>query len=256
MSPKMKSICSRSVIGAKFIADSCRAKTHPNFCVTWPSHRGKSVASQSLYPYSHGPDTMGMSFTEKIALALKGLPVQRIEKAVATTQAAGITITAMDVCTHLMCKGSVEKVIDALILAKSEGIPASWNELCAIDLATKGTATDVIKVVQESTQAHELTLSTFTKETKEQLGGICRNGKPVKATCKITYKLPLSHVFSTRLDFLQERLAARIATVIFESADMTRLLMSRNEHETSLLVLAKTVMPTVSCVELKYETAG
>jgi uncharacterized protein YqfA (UPF0365 family) len=178
-----------------------------------------------------------------------------VEKVMAAAQVAGAPVSTADVCTHLLCKGSVEKVVEALALAAREGIPASWHELCTIDLATAGGKVDVIGVVRESMQVKEMTFSTFMADSKEPLCGVCRDGTRVKAQCHISYRLPMSHVFGTCMGFLQERLAARICAGTFDAGDAVGLQMARTEHEASLLVLAKAVMPTVLRLELEYEIA-
>ncbi|MDB6064784.1 MAG: hypothetical protein JWR26_992 [Pedosphaera sp.] len=197
---------------------------------------------------------MSISITEKIALKLRGLPVGRIEKALVAAQAAGISLNLHDVSTHLLCGRSVEPVIAALTLAKQEGVPTSWQELSAIDLASPGQKYDVLSAVRACVQVQELTFSNFGPALKEGLAGICRDGSRIGAECHVVYRLPVSHVFALRLDFLQERLAVRIAALIFDSATPIQLQMCRSEHESSLLVLAHTVMPTVRKVEVRYET--
>ena len=152
--------------------------------------------------------------------------------------------------------GAVEPLVEAFILAKREAVPTSWNELCAIDLASKGQKFDVVSAVQASTQIREITFSSFAPDMKERIVGICRDGSRVQAQCHLLYRLPVSHVFGLRLEFLQERLAARMGVLIFDAASPARLQMSRSEHESSLLVLAQTVMPTVQKVELRYDVGA
>jgi uncharacterized protein YqfA (UPF0365 family) len=199
---------------------------------------------------------VSISIIEKIALKLRGLPVGRIQRAIATAQAADISLSHDDIATHLLCRRPVEPVIEALILAKRDGVPTSWQELCAIDLASQGQKFDVLSAVRASSQVREFTFSSFAPDLKEELVGICRDGSRVRAQCRILYRLPVSHVFALRLEFLQERLAARIATVIFDADTPARLKLSGSEHESSLLVLAKTVIPTVQKVEVRYEMAA
>ena len=193
---------------------------------------------------------------DKIALKLRGLPIGRIQKAMAAAQAAGISLRHDDISPHLLCGRPIEPVIEALTLAKREGVPTSWLELCAVDLMSQGQKFDVLSAVRACSQVREFTFASFAPDLKEGLVGICRDGSQVRAQCHILYRLPVSHVFALRLEFLQERLAARLATIIFNSATPARLHMSRSEHESSLLVLAQAVMPTVQKVEVKYETAA
>jgi SigmaW regulon antibacterial len=196
---------------------------------------------------------VSLSITEKIGLKLRGLPVGRIQKALALAQAAGISLNHEEIAVHLMCGRPVEPIIEALILAKREGVPTSWQELSAVDLASQGKKFDVLSAVRASAEIREMTFSSFSPDLKEPLAGICRDGSRVKAECHLLYRLPVSHVFALRLEFLQERLATRIAALIFDAANPARLQMSRTEHEGSLLVLAQSVMPTVQKVELKYD---
>lgn len=198
---------------------------------------------------------MALTFTEKIALKLRGLPVGRIEKTTAAAKEAGISLGPNDISAFLLAGGSIERVIEALILAKREGIPTSWDELCAIDLAGRGQNFDALGAVRSSIQVREMTFSTFAADRKEALEGICRDGSRTKAQCRVQYRLPVSHVFGSRMEFLQERLAARIAANIFDSATPIRLEMARSSHENSLLALAKAVMPTVQMAEVRYTAA-
>ena len=197
---------------------------------------------------------MGLSLTEKAGLKLRGLPVGRIEKAMAMAEEAGIAVNVADFSAHLLCRGSIEKVVEALVLAKREGVPASWSELCALDLAGSGGNFNILTVVRDSAQVRESIFTTFADDLKEPICGICRDGSRVSAECKVSYRLPLSHVFGSRMDFLQERLATRIGAYIFDAVSAVRLQMSRSEHEASLLVLAQKIMPTLAKLELRYST--
>jgi len=144
-------------------------------------------------------------------------------------------------------------------LAKRKGVSTSWNELCAIDLANltnQGQKFDVVSAVRASTQVRELVFSSFAPDMRERLIGICRDGSRVQAQCHILYRLLVSHVFGSRLEVLQQRLAARVGVLIFDATSPAHLQMSRSEHESSLLVLAQTVMPTVQKVEVRYDTAA
>jgi uncharacterized protein YqfA (UPF0365 family) len=198
---------------------------------------------------------MSLSLIEKIALWLRKIPAGRIQKAMATAQADGISLGLDDLSVHFLCGRPFEPVVEALILAKREGVPTSWSELSAIDLASKGQKFDVLSAVRACVQVRELTFSTFAPDLKEPLSGICRDGSRVKAECHILYRLPVSHVFALRLEALQEGLGTRIGALISDAASPDQLPISRFEHQRSLLALAQTIMPTVQKVELKYDTA-
>src|SRR5262245_12299392 len=103
----------------------------------------------------------------------------------ATADAAGIPLSCNDISTHLLCQRPVEPVVEALALARREGIPTSWQELCAIDLASRGQKFDVLSAVRASTQVREFTFSTFGSDMKERLSGICRDGSRMQAQCQI-----------------------------------------------------------------------
>ena len=127
-------------------------------------------------------------------------------------------------------------------------MPSIWR--------VQGQKFDVLSAVRVSTQIRELSFSSFAPDMKERLVGVCRDGSRVQAQCHILYRLLVSHVFGSRLEVLQQRLAARVGVLIFDATSPAHLQMSRSEHESSLLVLAQTVMPTVQKVEVRYDTAA
>jgi uncharacterized protein YqfA (UPF0365 family) len=199
---------------------------------------------------------MRISFVDFIFLKLQGLPVGRIRKAMALSESARLSLSLHDICSHLLAGGSPESVLEALILARREGVPTSWSQLCAIDLASVGQQEfTVLSAVQASIPLREFTFSTFAPDLTQPLAGICRDGSRLQAQCRIQYHLDVSHVFGQRLNLLQERLAARIAALMFDAANPQELRISQAAHETSLLVLAQTVMPTVKEVALTFERA-
>lgn len=195
-------------------------------------------------------------FFDQLASLMRKVPVKEIKRCLKLARENGIEVTAAGLEGHHLAGGSIGELMDALILAKKTGVPATWTELMTIDLVSKQLKTDVVSVVRECAGGlREFSFDTPGKEMKGPLAGICRDGSRVRARCVVHYQLPVAHVFGSRLELLQERVGAQIMARIFDAEDPVRLRMRQSAIESELLVLAQTAMTTVRQVEVSFETA-
>ena len=67
-----------------------------------------------------------------------------------TAVKSGINVSIDDLSTHHLAGGNVDMIIAALINAQKANIDLTFDQACAIDLATKGTSKNVVEAVHTS----------------------------------------------------------------------------------------------------------
>jgi len=89
-----------------------------------------------LWTRSHASGA-GISLVDLITMTLRRVNPAVIVDARAVAARAGIAheFSVRDMQAHYLAGGNVAKVVNALIVAKAAGIPLSWDEAAARDLA-------------------------------------------------------------------------------------------------------------------------
>ncbi|MEC8718463.1 MAG: flotillin-like FloA family protein, partial [Verrucomicrobiota bacterium] len=78
-----------------------------------------------------------VSYTELIALRLRGVPVGPVVNVRITAIKSGLPLSIDELSTHFLAGGNIEAVVQALIAARKANIYLEFDSACAIDLATK-----------------------------------------------------------------------------------------------------------------------
>jgi len=191
---------------------------------------------------------MKISFAEQFFMSLRKSPIRKIKKALNEAEKAGIEISVQQAEAHSLAGGDIEKVVEALVLAKQKDVVADFMTLTTVDL----TDNDPISAVEKCTADLAYDFSTYFKDSKEPIRGFCKDGTEVFAKCKIRYRNPVSHIFGDRIPLVQENISARIAILINTSDDLKSLEMRTEEHSTVLLPLAKRFVEPVKKIELAF----
>lgn len=84
-------------------------------------------------------------FVQLVSMRLRKVDLRTIIFSHIRTAKAGIAVPVVTLETHYLAGGRVPNVISALIAAHKAGIPMTWDDLAALDLANH----DVLAMVQE-----------------------------------------------------------------------------------------------------------
>lgn len=131
-----------------------------------------------------------VTFTELIALRLRGVPVGLIVDNRITAVKSGLPITIDDLSTHYLAGGSVQMVVLALIAARKAGIHLVFDRACAIDLATKGTGKTVLEAVKTSVNPKVIDCPE-AKTGRLTIDGVAKDGIVIKAKARVTVRTNL-----------------------------------------------------------------
>jgi len=131
-----------------------------------------------------------VTFTELIALKLRGVPVGIIVDTRITAVKSGIPITIDDLSTHYLAGGNIEAVVQALIAAKKAGIHLDFDRSCAIDLATKGTGKTVLEAVKTSVNPKVIDCPAASSG-KVTIDAVAKDGIAVKVKARVTVRTNL-----------------------------------------------------------------
>ncbi len=192
---------------------------------------------------------MPLTFIDSLKLRLKNIPVKPIKNALRKAEDEKIAITLHELESHFLASGDPERVIDAMVLAKKNGMSVNLINISAIDLTGK----DPVEVVEECLEEKQVVFDTYSKDTHDKIIGYSKDQTRVMASCTLTYNPPINHVFGWKPDSLQEMLSAKISVLINTSESYKELIMKQSQHEAQLLVYAKDKVESVKKIELDYK---
>ncbi len=131
-----------------------------------------------------------VTFTELIALRLRGVPVGLVVDSRITAVKSGLAVTIDDLSTHYLAGGNIEMVVLALIAARKAGIHLDYDRACAIDLATKGTGKTVLEAVKTSVNPKVIDCPAPTTG-KSTIDAVAKDGIVIKAKARVTVRTNL-----------------------------------------------------------------
>jgi uncharacterized protein YqfA (UPF0365 family) len=171
-----------------------------------------SFLSVWLKAYSSGAP---VSMWNLVAMRyLRKLPYSAIVDARIMAVKAGLPITVNEFETHYMAGGDIIMTIHGLINTQKAGIPLSWNQACAIDLATKGTEKSIIEAVRTSINPKVIDCPD-PKSGRSTIDGVAKDGIQVKARARVTVRSNLEHyVGSAQEETIIARVGEGIVTTI------------------------------------------
>jgi len=125
-----------------------------------------------------------VSMIRLVGMKLRRIRVTPIIDAYIQAKKAGLNIEIVDLETHYMAGGNVEKIVVALISAHSAKIPLSVDQAKAIDLAGR----DVAKAVK-------MCVTPMVIETG-WISAVAKNGIELKVKAKFTARASISRLVS------------------------------------------------------------
>ncbi len=171
-----------------------------------------SFLSVWLKAYSSGAP---VSMWNLVAMRyLRKLPYSVIVDARIMAVKSGQVISVNEIETHYMAGGDIIETVQGLINAQKAGIELSFNQACAIDLATKGTEKSITEAVRTSVNPKVIDCPD-PRSGKTTIDGVAKDGIQVKARARVTVRSNLEHyVGSAQEETIIARVGEGIVTTI------------------------------------------
>jgi uncharacterized protein YqfA (UPF0365 family) len=171
-----------------------------------------SFISVWLKAYSSGAP---VSMWNLVAMRyLRKLPYSDIVNARIMAVKAGLVISVNEFETHYMAGGDILQTVSGLINSQKAGISLTFDQACAIDLATKGTEKSIIEAVRTSINPKVIDCPD-PKSGRTTIDGVAKDGIQVKARARVTVRSNLEHyVGSAQEETIIARVGEGIVTTI------------------------------------------
>ena len=145
---------------------------------------------------------------------LRKLPYSLIVDARIMAVKAGMEISVNELETHYMAGGDIIQTIQGLINALKARMPLSWDQACAIDLATKGTPKSILEAVRTSINPKVIDCPS-PAAGKTTIDGVAKDGIQVRARARVTVRSNLEqYVGSAQEETIIARVGEGIVTTI------------------------------------------
>jgi uncharacterized protein YqfA (UPF0365 family) len=176
-----------------------------------------------------------VTFTELIALKLRGVPVGLIVDSRIAAVRSGVGLTIDELSTHLLAGGNVQMTVLALIAAKKADIHLVFDRACAIDLATKGTGKTLIEAVRTSINPRVIDCPA-PRAGKTTIDGVAKDGIVVKARARVTVRTNLDRfVGGATEETIIARVGEGIVSAIGSSPSYKNILASPDRISRAVL---------------------
>lgn len=147
-----------------------------------------------------------VSIATLVAMRLRGVPYQLLVDARITAVKAGLDLSIAQFETHYLAGGDVIQTTQALINAQKAGLTLSWDQACAIDLATKGTDKSVMEAVRTSINPKVINCPS-SNAPRNTIDGVAKDGIQVKVRARVTVRSNLERYVGSALE---ETIIARV----------------------------------------------
>ena len=131
-----------------------------------------------------------VTFSELIALRLRGIPVGAVVDERITAVKAGIPLTTDELSTHMLAGGDIRMVVRALIAAQKANIALDFDRACAIDLATRNTEKSVLSAVMTSVNPRVIDCPSAASG-RTTIDAVAKDGIQLRARARVTVRTAL-----------------------------------------------------------------
>jgi len=167
-----------------------------------------------------------VSFTNLVAMRLRGVPTSLIVDSRITATKAGLDLSTDELESHYLAEGNLLPTVRAIIAAQKANISLDWAQACAIDLATKGTSKSVVEAVQTSINPKVI---DCVIEGRDTIDGVAKDGIQVKVRARVTVRSNLEHyVGSAQEETVIARVGESIVSTIGSSENYKVVLENPN----------------------------
>ena len=178
-----------------------------------------------------------MSMLTLIAMRLRGVPYGMIVDSRIMAVKAGLNLTINQLEEHYLAAGNLIATIQALIASEKAGMDLSWNQACAIDLATRGTGKTVGEAVRTSINPKVIDCPA-PASGKTSIDAVAKDGIQVKVRARVTVRTNLERfVGGAQEETIIARVGEGIVTTI-GSADTYKFVLE-NPDRISKVVLSR-----------------
>lgn len=132
-----------------------------------------------------------VSIRQLVTMRLRRVPYAFLVDTRITAIKAGIQLSIDEVETHYLAGGDVLQTTQGIINAQKARIQLSWNEACAIDLATKGTGKSVIDAVRTSINPKVIDCPNPVSG-RATIDAVAKDGIQVKVRARVTVRSNLA----------------------------------------------------------------
>lgn len=176
-----------------------------------------------------------VSMFRLIGMKMRKVDYKKLVQFYIIAQKAGLKIPIVELETHLMAGGNIEKVVDALIAAHSAKMDLTLEEAKAIDLAGR----DVVEAVRTSVTPKVIKTNW--------IDAMCKNGITVRAIAQVTVRARLDKQIGTAdTETILARVGEGIVTAIGQSS-------SHNEILADPSVISRTILKDNLDKQTAYE---
>src|SRR5689334_20905169 len=168
-----------------------------------------------------------------IGMRLRGVPVVPVVDARIQASRAGLNVSTPEMETHVLARGNVQRVINAMIAAHKAGIDLGWQEATAIDLAGR----DILDAVQTSVNPKVIDVPNpaFGQPT---IDGVAQDGIQLRVKARVTVRTNIQSLVGGATE---ETVVARVGEGIVNAIGSAKGYADVLEHpdHISKAVLAK-----------------
>ncbi len=132
-----------------------------------------------------------VSLRQLFTMRLRRVPYALLVDTRITAIKAGIDLSIDEIETHYLAGGDVLQTTQGIINAQKARISLSWNEACAIDLATKGTGKSIIDAVRTSINPKVIDCPN-PQSGRLTIDAVAKDGIQVKVRARVTVRSNLA----------------------------------------------------------------
>lgn len=124
-----------------------------------------------------------VSLLDLIGMRLRGVPVVPIVDARIQAIRAGLNVTTREMESHVLARGNVQRVINAMIAAHKANIDLGWQQATAIDLAGR----DILDAVQTSVNPKVIDVPN-PQLGRPTIDAVAQDGIQLKVRARVTVR--------------------------------------------------------------------
>lgn len=174
-----------------------------------------------------------VSLVDLIGMRLRGVNASAIVDARIQASRAGLAVETPQMESHVLARGNVQRVINAMIAANKANIPLNWNTATAIDLAGR----DILDAVQTSVNPKVIDVPNPALG-RQTIDAVSRDGIQLKVKARVTVRTNIrTLVGGATEETIIARVGEGIVTAIGSAKDYKDVL--ENPDHISKAVLAK-----------------
>lgn len=165
-----------------------------------------------------------VSLRQLVTMRLRRVPYALLVDTRITAVKAGIDLSIDEIETHYLAGGDVLQTTQGIINAQKARISLSWNEACAIDLATKGTGKSIIDAVRTSINPKVIDCPN-PQSGRMTIDAVAKDGIQVKVRARVTVRSNLArYVGNAQEETVIARVGEGIVTSIGSAESYKKVL--------------------------------